>query len=272
MKFKTIFILFNIVIILAFLIVYFMPIAILGFEYARVFWSKNWFLPLVFFLIIGILNFYFIQNWRLFQLMEREDWDGIVEYLEDKIFRKKIVGNQPIRILINAYFVKSNLQGIENIEAHLREKKPEAIARFAIPLGIPYLLKNDPPEMEQYFGRLRERTRGNTRNWMSWNYAFSLMMAKKREKALEILVDLNNRVKEPVLKLLTLYLLDAFSSADKEIKNIVEDGKNRLKKRFNSDSWERELAKSKANIQVIILGKLIQEAAKWGLNFNGSSL
>ncbi len=69
MKFKTIFILFNAVIIFSFLIIYFMPLMMLGWEYATVFWSKNWFLPLLFAGVLALLNTYFISNWKLFSLL-----------------------------------------------------------------------------------------------------------------------------------------------------------------------------------------------------------
>ena len=48
MKFKTIFILFNIVIIASFAIIFFMPLMMLGWDYTAIFWKNNWFLPIVF--------------------------------------------------------------------------------------------------------------------------------------------------------------------------------------------------------------------------------
>ena len=62
MRFKIVFILFNVVIVASFLIIYLMPLAMLGMDYTREFWANNWGLPIVFVVILAILNGYFTIN------------------------------------------------------------------------------------------------------------------------------------------------------------------------------------------------------------------
>ncbi|NLJ47390.1 MAG: hypothetical protein GX430_12650, partial [Treponema sp.] len=62
MKFKTIFILFNAVVAFSFLFIFLFPLFILGGEYAVGFWKTNWFLGILFLVILGILNWFFLSN------------------------------------------------------------------------------------------------------------------------------------------------------------------------------------------------------------------
>ncbi len=188
--------------------------------------------------------------------------------LEEAVFEKKKFKNQYIRILINAYLVKSDIEGIRKLEQHLREHSPKKLTSHAVPLGIPYLLKNDPEEMEMYFGGLRKSVKGPDKYWMDWNYAFTLLMKQEKEDAKVLLQEIHGKVKEPVLKLLTVYLLDAFSSVDGEVKKKVVDRIHEIRKRFSPSEWEREVEKSKNNVEVVILSKLIDEAGSWMDNYS----
>ena len=73
MKFRLIFIVFNVVLVISFLVIYVTPLLILGWSYTRIFWANNWYLPVIFVGIIGVLNAYFASNRKLFRLLENED-------------------------------------------------------------------------------------------------------------------------------------------------------------------------------------------------------
>ncbi len=263
MKFKVIFLLFNAVLVVAFLVIYLMPLFVIGWDYAKLFWASDWYLPVIFFAIIGALNLYFALNWRLFILLEREDWAGIVRYLETQVFEKNRLRRQYVRILINGYLVNSNTEGIGRLERLIREKKPALVGAFALSLGIPYLLKNEPAEMERYFGAFVGNKRVAKENWISWNHAFALMLLKRREEARETLVGVARRSREPVLLLLSYYLLDAFSNDDPRVERLLEEGKASLKKRFSPILWQKELDRAKDEVEVVLLSKLVQEATEW---------
>ena len=262
MKFKVIFILFNVVILISFLVIYFMPLIMLGWDYTRVFWSKNWGLPVLFVGIIGLLNGYFIMNWKLFGLLEREDWPELIAYLEGKTYSKKFILPQQIRILINAYLVRSDLDAIGKLEGFLQKEREHLIPRFALAFGIPYLLRNNGAEMRDYFSRFLE-IKSRDRYWIRWNYAFALILQGEREKAREVLMGITDQKKEPVLSLLTLYLMDSLKSEDEVTRNAVASGIDEIAKRFTPTTWAREVEKSKNNIQVVILSKLVEEATDW---------
>lgn len=267
MKFRLIFILFNVVLVVSFLVIYLMPLFMLGWDYTRVFWRNNWFLPIIFLVVIGVLNLYFALNWRLFRLLEREDWGGLVSYLEDRVLTRHRLRKQYVRILANGYLVNSRTDKLEELAAFLREHKPGLLTEFGVVFGIPYLLRNEAEEMEAYNAALLSKQKLPDRNWIVWNHAFALMLLGRREEARNELIGGAKREREPILLLLTLYLLDAYGESDEESERVVAEGKEALKGRFTPSSWQREVEKAKENVEVVILAKLIQEAGQWLFSF-----
>jgi hypothetical protein len=234
----------------------------LGWDYTSVFWKQNWFLPLIFVAILALLNTYFLLNWRLFQLLENEDWENLVTYLEQRVFEKKQFSNQNIRLLINGYLLQSNVDGIRKLEEFLKEQKPGMVTKFALSFGIPYLLQNDSEQMEQYYKQFLDNEKGEESNWIHWNYSFALLMQQRREEAKDILLRLSGRAREPLLQLLTAYLLEAFSG-EEEVRERITDVREKLRNKYNRSQWDKEINKAKSNIQVVVLSKLVQDATEW---------
>jgi hypothetical protein len=261
-KFKTIFILFNIVIVISFLIIYLMPLFMLGWEYTSDFWARNWFLPVIFVAVIGGLNVYFISNWTLFRYLEAEQWEPLIEYLEAKIYSRENLKGQYVRILINAYLVKGRAGEITRLREKVEEKRPKLLEKFTLQFGIPYILDNDSAGMKEFFGRYLS-SGGRDGRWIRWNYAFACFLEDNKEKAKSILLPLAREVKDPLLKLLSLYLLDPFSSSDEEAGEAVASGTKELLDKYDRGSWEKELNRGKDNVYIVILSRLLGEATEW---------
>ena len=262
-KFKVIFIVFNALILLSLGFIVLMPFFILGWDYTRLFWSKNWYLALAFLAILAVLNGYFAMNWRLFGLLEAEKWAELEKYLEHRVVDRKSSSRQAIRILLNTYLVRSNLAGMEWLETHLRERKPALAEEFALEFGIPYLLKNDYPKMEAYFRSAAAKARRGDRSWLEWNLAFACVLQKNRAEARQLLLGLFKREKGPVLRLLTLYLLDAAREDDAAAAAELEQGRRSLSSAFDREGLLRLTQKEKGNVQAAILSRLINEAVDW---------
>ena len=62
MKFRVLFIVFNVVVLAAAAIIVFMPSLVMGWEYAELFWRSNWPVGIVFLVILLGLNTYFGVN------------------------------------------------------------------------------------------------------------------------------------------------------------------------------------------------------------------
>ncbi len=265
MKLKTIFIVFNLFVVLAFLSIFLVPLFVLGGEYFSFFASRNWTAALLFVVTFIGANLYFLVNWRLFGLLEREDWPALVGHLEEQIYRKGRLRGTSVRLLANAYLLTSAIDEIPRLESHLAGKRPALVDRFPIPFGIPYLLKRSPAEARVYFAGRLERPKLRWREWVRWNLAFSLLQERQPDAARAELRALQGALsgRDPLLALLTLYMLDSFSASDAEVRGLVERERGALRRRFGRPQLERIVERSRGNMEVLILSRLVRDALDW---------
>jgi hypothetical protein len=263
MKMKAIFLLLNAVLGVAFLVIFLTPLFLVGGDWFHVFWTRNWPIAIIFVLTMGIVDAYFIMNWKLFSGLERENWGEVAGFLEQRIFKRGWITSPRVRLLLNTYLVTSNTQGILALEAYLAEKRPGLIPRFSLPFGIPHLLANEPTDAEAWFRGMLGQPRLAERDWVSWNHAFTLLQARKSDEARTELAGLIERVSEPVLMLLTVYLLDVLARSDAALESQVAAKREILKARHTPETIRKAIEKSSANIQVVVLARLLQDASHW---------
>ncbi|MBN2553018.1 MAG: hypothetical protein JXB06_09625 [Spirochaetales bacterium] len=265
MKFKTIYILFNAVILLSFGFIFLMPLLLLGGGYFELFVSKNWIAGALFLLTLIIINGYFLTNWKLFRLLESEDWRGLIRLLERRVYQKSRCSRATAKMLINACVVTSNIDKISDLETHLREKKPRLLRAFALQFGIPHLLKmrDDPKSAETYFGRAAERKDVPHRGWLRWSYASSLLLQRQFDAAKVTLLDLLESKPDPVLELLAVHGLSFFSAVDPQLAHRVEDERRRLAERYTSEQWDRKIESNSRHIQIVLFNGIIRDAKRW---------
>jgi hypothetical protein len=268
LKFKTLYILFNAVILGAFLFIFLMPLALLGADYFRLFAQKNWIAGLLFLVTLIIINGYFALNWKLFRLLEREDWPALIRHLEDSISRRGRLAKSSCRLLLNAYLITGNTEPIAALEARVRRDRPGLLPALALPFGLPYLLRGDPQAAADYFGPLSAQAGVADRGWIRWNYAFSLMQLKKQEQAGAELHTLLAENPAPELRLLSLYMLVACPQP--ELREQAERGRRELAGKFTSEQWRRRLEGGGGNPQITLLGPILRDAREWLLSERGS--
>jgi hypothetical protein len=87
-------------------------------------------------------------------------------------------------------------------------------------------------------------------------------MNGEKEKAETTLTGVCAERTDPVLTLLSVYLLHSIKPAPERLP-LVEQGRQRLKEKYTEGQWAREIEKSKSSVQVVILQKLIEEATDW---------
>jgi hypothetical protein len=263
-KFKLIFALFNGIVLLSFLFVFLMPLFVLGLEYTAGFWAQNWYLAIVFVAILGLLDGYFLLNWNLFQLLEKEDWLALSTLLEDRVFKRKRLADQNIRLLCNAWVVQGKPLEIQRLEAQLRAVKPALVRRHALLLGVPYLLRNETAPLVAFFEPLAADGRGGDVEWLRFNLAFGYLAGRELDKATAILKELAGQKREEVVQLLALYLLDSNSTdGDAEGRRNLDAAAAAFRSRHGQQDFAKLVDKQKENLEVIILSKFISEAADW---------
>jgi hypothetical protein len=265
MKFKTIYILFNAVILLSFGFIFLMPLLLLGSDYFALFVSKNWIAGALFLLTLIIINGYFLWNWKLFRLLESEDWRGLIRLLEQRVFQKGRCHKSTIKMLINAYVVTSSVDKISALESYLREKKPALLRTYALQFGIPYLLKmkDEPKAAESYFGRAAERADAPHRDWLRWSYASSLLLERQFDAAKVTLLELLDSKLDPVLELLALHGLSFFTGVDPQLAERVQNERRRLARRFTSEQWDKRIEANSRHIQIVLFNGIIRDAKRW---------
>lgn len=263
MRFKTIFLIFNIVIVVSFLFIFFMPLLLLGTDHFGGFAAHNWPSGVLFAAALAGFNAYFLRSWRLFELLEREDWDGLIGHLEREIYSRNRITGRSLRILINAYLVTSRVEKIVRLHGQVSERRPELVASLAIPLGVPYLLLNRPAEAERHFGRMLAEARVRERSWVAWNHAFSLLQLREVEAARCAFKALLSSQRDPVLYLLSLYMLDSISQGDEPEKEAIRSRADAFRRQHTARAWDRRVRRAKENMQVLILSRIIRDASDW---------
>ncbi len=269
MKFRTIYILFNVVILFSFLFVFLLPIFLLGPGSWATFWKGSWYLALVFLALIGILNVFFLVNRKTFLLVEREDWSELSAHLVGLMFPKSKFRSSRVRLLVNAYLLQSDIGGIERLEAELSAKRPDLLRKNALLFGVTRLLRNKSEAAEAFFGLYRDSKDVESRPWLRFDYAFSLVLQKRAGEALPYLEE-GTRADDPVLRLLSAYLLGSVGAASareeverKAVSAKAEAARDMLRKRYSAAKWNKEVERSKSEVHIVILSKLIDDAGRW---------
>lgn len=263
MRFKFLFVAFNVVLLVSFLLVFFMPALVLGWDYAGVFWSDNWPVGLIFLLMLAGLNAYFAMNWRVFSLLELEDWAAVVSHLDERMRERGKISRNRARVLINALVVSGNVARITEVEAFLREHQPGLIPKLSMELAVPHLLSQDAERTQRYFGELVDDRRANDPYWVRWGLAFSLMSQSRFDDARAELSRIVTEFDDPILQPLAARMLDQFSGQDESVARQVADARDSLRKKYSRERMARELERQRQNLQVLFLASRIEEAQRW---------
>jgi hypothetical protein len=264
LKFKVIFILFNIVVVFSFLIVTLMPLFMLGGDYSQEFFKESWYLFLIFILAIGSIDTYFIVNWKMFSLLETENWDDLISYLEIKIYKTKNLFLPMVRILANTYLIKSDMPGIVKLKDFLRKEKPELLKKMVIPLSVPLFIDGQPEKMEEFFGDFINQKGVVKLEWVKFLYSFSLLLNNKKDEAYISLLALCNSNISPILKLLVIYSLNPFAGITEDEKfACVDQNKKKLRLKYTKKRMELALESVNDNVLVLVLNKFSKEAIDW---------
>lgn len=263
MKFKALFVLFNVIVVVSFLFVALMPVFIVGGEYATLFWRDNWPLAGLFVFVLLLLNGYFVANWPLFSRLESQDWDGLIEFLEARVYGKGRISGQNVRVLINTYVVKAKPEQITELERHVRANRPNLVPRFALEFGVSHLLSGDAERMTAYFSDVMGNLSGRRKEWAEWNYAFGLTLNRQAEQSRDILLRLARSAKSSIVRALSLYLLSNFPQHDEEVAGTVEEGTERLRSEFDRQKWRRLLDRRRGELQILALSRIIDECTEW---------
>lgn len=255
MRFKSIFWLFNIVVILALILVSAASFFMLETNSAALFWRNMWLLLLMFVLMIAALDFYFILNWKLFTYLEREDWPALLAWLEERLYLKGKLNRPYSNLLINTALSVSNLDAVKKLETEIRQRKPELIKSLGVSLGIPVLLEQNWSAIGDYFGPLADNPRTHRRDWAQWCRALA-----SGDKGIDELLELLSG-QDISIQLLSLQVLEQMAGQLNETQIAVLSGKKtEIRVAVKGSAGERVLQRSRENhLMAVVLSSRVNE-------------
>jgi len=268
MKFRTIYLLFNAIIVVSFLFVFFLPLALLGWDYTLAFWKGSWYLALLFVVLLAVLNGFFLANRRVFSYFEKEDWDGLSAHLVEKIFVKHRYGSLEVRYLVDTWFIQGDVDAFAKLEDELKARRPRLLRKTAVIFGFVRILKAESAAAEAFFAPLLGKRDVDDWEWLRFGYAFSLVLQRKVIEAREHLLE-GASARDPILALLAAWLLasivipSAKGSVDEEAGALVAKARNDIRRRFPGDRLGAEIDKAKGEFHIVVLSRSIAEARKW---------
>lgn len=266
MKFKSVFAVFNIVVLLSFAFIFIMPFFALGGQYAGEFWAANWPLSLILLAAIGALDVFFALNWKLFSLLEREDWPALANHLEQLVVRKGRYRSSYVRLLTNAYLVLSDTASAIALERTLAEKKPSLVHSNALLFGVARILSGDHHGAAEFLAA-ESAAKTEDPEWVRWYYSFALLLDKRFGEGADVLVSLAAGAKDPLVLGLASFFLSttaaaALPSRKAELEAAASSAAGRTKAALpDQKSWDKALSKAGSEIYIVVLSKSLKEAA-----------
>jgi len=274
LKFKYLIIAFGIIIAAAALILIFLPMLLpdSGQDFHVTLAVNFRFIafPLLAFmavLLIG-LSAYFIINYRLLSLLEREDWPALAYYLEHLIYVKGRYTYRNVRLLASSYLVISDYKSVLKLETKTQLAKPLLIGKIALIFGAARILEGNRQESVSFYKGHLNSCRKADKEWVSWFSGFTQLLAGSYQAAEAEFSSISVSSKDAIITGLSAYFLGSTlekrSLTPDKCRNISETGKERVLKALkNAAGWKKETGKAGNDIHIAIIKKYIDEAGEW---------
>ena len=268
MKFKYLIILFNIILVFFLFFVTLMPIMLMGHELAANLWRSTWPIALLLALVLAGLNIYFIKNYQLFRLLEREDWPALAYYLEQKMYKKDKYSSRKVRLLANAYLVLCDFPSIFQLESKVAVANPAIIAKNALVFGTARLLSGDYNGAGAFFKNILARGKAQKEQWLLWFLRISQMLSGDLHQAEAGFSTLASSSDDIVVTGLSAYFLahslENYSLKPEECRSAYKKGRERVIEALKDiNGWNKEAQSIGTEVHTAIIKKYINEAGKW---------
>ncbi|MDR3020714.1 MAG: hypothetical protein LBU66_07410 [Treponema sp.] len=268
MKFKYLIIVFSIIILIIILITALLPLLLAEQDFAISFRYIT--LPLLIFLALLLICIFvfFLSNYRLFSLLEREDWPALSYYLEQIIFVKGRYSAPKVRLLASSYLVISDYASVLKLENKAMLAKPSVVRKNALVFGTARVLSGNHKEAASFFSAYMDKSRADEKQWLHWYYGFAQLLGGNFNEAEPEFLSLAVNSSSALITGLSSYFLSnnvaKYSLDSEECNAVSEKSRIRVKKAMkNAGGWKREADKMGAEIHIAIIRKYIDEAGKW---------
>ena len=257
-------IIYNTLIVFFLLVAVIFPATFLG-EYARQFFGTIWPLGLVVILALAGINVFFLLNYRLFTLLEKEDWAALAGYLEMKVIEKGRYSSRNIRLLAQSWLVQGKFDQISLLEEKISVVKPVLLDNHALIFGVAHILRagsnNSGGNFISAAAFFKARLEKNPRqDWLSWYYGFSLVLAQSFDEAWTIFEKLGAESPDIIITGLSAFFLAEMLGQHAR----AEKGRGRALQAIKTPAaWEKKVAKLKTEVHGVIIRKYLDDAGPW---------
>ena len=268
MKFKYLIIIFSIIIILIILITVVLPLFMAGPGFAVNFQLVLLPLLIFMFLLLAGIGIYFLLNYRLLSLLEREDWPALAYYLEEKIIVKGRYSSQNVRLLASSYLVISDYPAVQRLESKAALAKPSSVDKNVLIFGAARVLSGNHEEAVIFFKDYLDKCAAKDRPWVRWFLGFSYLLSGAFSLAEPEFSSLAVYSDDAIITGLSAYFLDTSLAKNSlkpaECRASAEKGRSRVIKVIkNNENWKKEADRAGTEIHIAIIRKYINEAGKW---------
>ncbi|WP_461252622.1 hypothetical protein [Treponema sp. R8-4-B8] len=219
-------------------------------------------------LLLTGMSIYFFINYRLFSLLEREDWPALAYYLEHKIYVKNGYSERNVRLLASSYLVISDFQSVLKLEGKAILAKPSVVNKNILIFGAARVLSGSHADAVTFFKTHMEKCEKKDKEWVRWFYGFSQLLSGSFNQAEPDFSSLAVSSANILITGLSAYFLH--NSIEKRSLNsakcheIAENGRQRVVNAVKTvGNWVKEVEKVGADIHIAIIRKYIDEAGKW---------
>jgi hypothetical protein len=269
LKFKLIFAISNIALLLFLFSLVFFPYHLLGASFSASFLKMNWPLILAWVILFIVLNIYFFTNKKLFLLLEKEDWPALICYLEEKIIQKGRYNSRFVRLLAHSYLVLSDSAAVMSLENKTAVNRPAVVDANVLVFGTARILGNDISGAQRFFQIRKETAKTALKDWVAWYYGFSLLLNRKTEEAIREFSLLASSSKDGVVTALSSYFLQKnlhglLPQFRQEFREISEAGRKRVLKSIpKMKTWKRVVDLLSTEIHAAAIAKHLEDAGIW---------
>lgn len=270
MKFKHLIIAFCVLIIFIAAITILVPLMVSGSQ-APVTFNLHYFtIPLLSFMALFLIciSIYFIINYRLLSLLEKEDWPALAYYLENQIYEKSRYTFRNVRLLASSYIVISDFKSVLKLESKAQLVKPSVVGKNTLIFGSARILDGNHKEAAVFFKSNQDKCGKKDAEWVRWFSGFSQLLAGSFAAAEEEFSSMAVSSKDALITGLSAYFLsfnlEKKSAAAEKCRHIHETGKDRVIKALkNAAGWKKESDKAGNEIYIAIIKKYIIETGSW---------
>jgi len=231
---------------------------------------RNFLIPvsIILILVFAGLYIFFLLNYRLLMLLEREDWPALAYYLEQKIYKKGRYSSRKVRLLASSYMVISDFSSVLHLESKAMAVKPSVIDKNILIFGAARILGGNYKEAAAFFKARMEKGNVAEQQWVRWFYGFSVMLSGVFNQAETEFLSLADSSSDAIVAGLSAYFLSnnlAARSLDREnCRAAAENGRKRVVLALkNKAGWKKEIDKMGTEIYTSVIRKYINEAGDW---------